>query len=154
MIEYRELLVIALLLSSLTTNGGCSSSRVQSKTKPDYNPHILEIIESDVRIATELTVAEALDKGHLDREPKMIHFEKPNYPRLPLQVGIEGTAVVEVIVDINGKVTNADIVMSSVTPSMEKSVLEASRKFLYLPGIRNDKAVECKVMHYIIFVIK
>ena len=154
MTKYRKIWAIALLLFSSTLNGGCSSSQEQPKTEPDYNPRTLEIMESDVRIATELTLAEAMDKGHLDREPEMIHFEKPNYPNLALCAGIEGTAVVEVIIDISGKVTNADIVLSSVTPSMERSVLEASRKFLYLPGMRNDKPVECKVTHSIKFAIK
>jgi len=72
---------------------------------------------------------------------------------LSRRAGIEGTVVLEVLIGVDGKVEDAKIIQSEISPSMEKSLLDAAKKFVYRPGRRGSKSVRCKATHLIRFVL-
>lgn len=69
-----------------------------------------------------------------DEPPVLVRYVSPKYPDLARQAGIEGTVLIRVLVGEDGKVINASIIQSDVTPAMEKAGLEAAKKFLFKPA--------------------
>ena len=69
-----------------------------------------------------------------DEPPILVRYVSPKYPDLARQAGIEGTVLIRVLVGEDGKVINASIIQSDVTPAMEKAALEAAKKFLFKPA--------------------
>jgi protein TonB len=69
-----------------------------------------------------------------DEPPVLIKFISPRYPDLARQAGIEGTVLIEVLVTEEGKVSEARVIQSDVTPAMEKAALEAAKHFLFKPA--------------------
>jgi outer membrane biosynthesis protein TonB len=63
------------------------------------------------------------------------------------QAGIDGTAVLELIVGIDGKVEKTEIIESRITPDIEKSLLNAAKELIYRLGKRRLKPVRCRVTH-------
>lgn len=80
-----------------------------------------------------------------DVPPKLIKWEKPVYPALARQAGIEGRIVVKVVIDKAGKVIEASVLSSDVTPSMEKSALQAARKCRFEPAKQGSMTVKATV---------
>jgi protein TonB len=69
-----------------------------------------------------------------DEPPVLIRFVPPSYPALARQAGIEGTALLRVVVGTDGKVESATVIQSDVTPAMEKAAIAAARQFLFKPA--------------------
>ena len=150
-----SILVLGTLLFSINILSGCASS----SGKIEDNPYYFDVPESDIShpsvigIVKEETCYEAYDQGRLDRNPKIRYYIKPSYPYLARAAGIEGAAVLEVIVDRNGNVENATILDSRITPSMEQALLDAAEKFTYQPGRRRHRAIKCWVRHLVVFAL-
>jgi len=147
--ETRHRFPISLVLLSfiplcMNLASGCASSKTVERS--GYRP-------SEIKIDRHYTKYEAIDKGRLHKAPKLVHYEKPEYPRLPKMAGIEGTLVIAVTIGTDGKVEDAKIIASQVTPSMERSVLTAAKKFTYHPGERRRKPVRCRGTHLIRFAL-
>ena len=81
-----------------------------------------------------------------DEPPQLTYFEQPNYPPLARDAGIEGTVAIKVLVDERGKVVNAEVLQSDVTPAMERAALEAARKCKFRPAKQRTIAVKAYVM--------
>lgn len=77
--------------------------------------------------------------------PEMIYQEKPEYPRLAKQAGIEGTVWVKVLVDKSGSARDALVAKSSGTASLDEAAVEAAKKCRFKPGIQNGQPVACWV---------
>ncbi|MBN2184371.1 MAG: energy transducer TonB [Candidatus Krumholzibacteriota bacterium] len=69
-----------------------------------------------------------------DEPPQLIKHVSPKYPSLAQSAGIEGTVLIRVVVGVDGKVISASVLQSDVTPAMERSALEAAKKFIFKPA--------------------
>ena len=69
-----------------------------------------------------------------DEPPQLIRFVPPQYPSLAQSAGIEGMVLVRVVVGVDGKVEQASVIRSDVTPAMERSAVAAAKKFLFKPA--------------------
>ena len=143
--------MLIIVLSAAVT--GCSS---QKQAYPESSSGLIMYNPRDAKVSLVLdsTLIEARDKGPLDIEPKLIQYELPEYPKIQRMAGIEGEVVIEVIIDRDGNVTDSKVVMSSVPPALEDIILAASEEFRYRPGLRDDKPIECRASHTILFVLK
>lgn len=70
-----------------------------------------------------------------------IYFEKPVYPRLAEQAGIEGTVWIKVLVISDGSVREAVVYKSSGTESLDEAAVEAAKKCRFKPAIQNGRPV-------------
>ncbi|UCF05766.1 MAG: energy transducer TonB [bacterium] len=77
---------------------------------------------------------QAQDFYAFDEPPQLVKFVSPRYPELAKQAGIEGTVLIRVVVGEDGKVTNASVIQSDVTPAMEKAAIAAAKKFIFKPA--------------------
>jgi protein TonB len=81
-----------------------------------------------------------------DEPPVLIHLERPVYPEFSRDSGIEGAVAVKVVVNKEGKVTEAVVLASDVTAEMEQAALKAARGCLFKPGSQRGKPVPVAVM--------
>jgi protein TonB len=86
-----------------------------------------------------------------DEPPVLTYFEKPVYPDLAREAGIEGTVRVKVLVAEDGKVLAASVISSDVTPAMEKAALDAARKCRFSPAKQRTTPVKANVMVPFVF---
>jgi protein TonB len=80
-----------------------------------------------------------------DEPPMLIKSVSPRYPDLARQAGIEGTVLIEVLVNEEGKIDQARVIQSDVTPAMEKAALEAAKKFLFKPAKQRTVPVPARM---------
>ena len=61
----------------------------------------------------------------------------PKYPPAAARSGIEGTVILIIDVDANGKVTNVSVEKSSRNRDLDRAAMEAARKWSFSPSIVN-----------------
>jgi protein TonB len=109
---------------------------------------------------------EAALPGEADRGPKPslqnmreaipLYRENPppNYPRIARRKGYEGTVVLEVLVNPEGKVDDCRILSSCGYSILDKAAMRSVRNWRFEPGMRRDKKVEMWVKVPIKFQLK
>ena len=65
----------------------------------------------------------------------------PDYPAVVRDAGIEGTTVVEALLDLDGSVMDARVLKSSGNQSLDASAIEAALKAKFTPAMQRDKPV-------------
>lgn len=81
-----------------------------------------------------------------DEPPVLTYFEKPKYPDLAKQAGIEGMVAIRVLVSVDGRVIEASVLSSDVTPAMEQAALKAAKKCRFKPAKQRTIPVKAHVM--------
>ncbi len=104
----------------------------------DYNPFEPPWIPA-------ATAAEPPDFVPFDSDPVPVHAEEPEYPDLARQAEAEGTVVIEVTIDENGRVIGARVFSSDTMEALESAALAAARKFLFEPAKQREVPVKCRI---------
>jgi protein TonB len=73
------------------------------------------------------------------KEPRLVTRVEPRYPPLALQTHLQGTVIVDAIIDEHGDVTEVKVV--SGPPLLIQSALDAVRHWKYQPTYLNDEPV-------------
>jgi protein TonB len=73
------------------------------------------------------------------KEPKLISRVEPRYPPLAMQTHMQGTVIVDAVIDEHGDVTEVKVV--SGPPLLIQSALEAVRHWKYEPTFLNDQPI-------------
>ena len=81
-----------------------------------------------------------------DEPPAMIDFSAPEYPPLAREAGIEGTVAIRVLVSEEGKVLDATVLQSDVTPAMNQAAVQAALKCRFRPAKQRTVPVKAHVM--------
>jgi protein TonB len=81
-----------------------------------------------------------------DEPPTMIEFASPEYPPLAREAGIEGTVAIRVLVSEEGKVLDASVLQSDVTPAMNQAAVQAALKCRFRPAKQRTVPVKAHVM--------
>lgn len=74
-------------------------------------------------------------------KPKPVNIPVPNYPEMARTAGIEGQAVVEALVDVDGKVADARILKSAGNTALDQAAVEAAMRSTFTPAKQRDQAV-------------
>jgi len=116
-------------------------------------------------VGVELGVAEGVVGGPVDltqifveavvdEPPERISFPPPEYPRILLEARVEGTVVLEAVIDTTGHAEPPSIkVVSSTNRAFEAPARESMRKALFRPGRVRGQAVRVLVQMPLRFVI-
>ncbi len=80
------------------------------------------------------------DPSMLDQQPVARHQARPVYPADLRREGIEGSAVVDFIVDTDGNVRNATAIRST-NPEFGASAVSAVSRWIFTPGRKANRAV-------------
>jgi protein TonB len=77
----------------------------------------------------------------------------PVYPEIAKQAGIEGTVILHLLIDTNGKVLRAKV-LKGLTEDTNKAAIDAALKSTFYPAKQRDKPVKVWVSFPIKFVLK
>ncbi len=81
-----------------------------------------------------------------DEPPALIEYASPEYPPLAREAGIEGTVAIRVLVSEEGKVLDAVVLQSEVTPAMNQAAVQAAMKCRFRPAKQRTVPVKAHVM--------
>lgn len=91
----------------------------------------------------------------VQEQPTLIKEIKPEYPELARQAGVEGTVVMAVLIDKEGKVREAKIAKpSGANVGFEEAALKAAYGNVYKPAIQNNKPVAIWIYYPVNFRLK
>jgi len=79
---------------------------------------------------------------------------RPDYPRLARKRGYQGTVVLDVLVDKNGRVSDLKLATSSNYSILDKKAMASVKKWLFEPGSRGNNKVDMWVKVPIRFELK
>jgi TonB family protein len=85
------------------------------------------------------------------REPKKIKDVKPFYPADAHAAGVQGIVVIEVAIDPEGAVADAQVLRS--IPQLDQAALDAVRQWKYMPMLLNGAPVSLMMTVTIAFVL-
>lgn len=97
---------------------------------------------------------EAIPFFKVEVKPKPIHTPPPRYPEGARTLGIEGTTVVQAIVDVDGSVIEPRIIKSSGSELLDMAALQSARNYRFTPGRQRDKNVRVRIQFPILFKLK
>ncbi len=87
-------------------------------------------------------------------KPQPLYLPQPIYPPLALQAGVEGKAVVKMLVDTDGSVIAVEILKSSGNQMLDESAISSAKSSKFTPAKQRDKFVRVWVVRTIEFKIK
>src|SRR5262249_3592282 len=107
------------------------------------------------RPSTASKGSEASEGARVDELPREQPINlPPPYPADALSAGIEGTVLLRLKIDADGKVIKAVIEKGSGTDSLDDSALRTLRRWLFYPARRNGQSVPFEVLKPIVFSIR
>lgn len=71
------------------------------------------------------------------KEPELIHFVPPTYPSEAGEEGVEGSVTLEYLINEKGEVKDVRVVKSSGDYRLDRSAVEAVKKWRYLPAVQD-----------------
>ncbi len=83
-------------------------------------------------------------KTGISRSIRLKSRPSTHYPTAAKSAGIQGTCIIEVVVNSSGRVTSARIVKSSGNRSLDAEALRCARSARYHPAMKNGKAFAAK----------
>jgi TonB family protein len=90
--------------------------------------------------ASSVSAAPADSQPPIDTMPKLILFVKASYPPELVKRGVEGTVLLDLIVNDSGRIDSVGIV-KGFNPALDSSAAKAARSFLFSPAKAGSKAV-------------
>jgi len=77
--------------------------------------------------------------------PQPIHLQQPNYPSAAENMGMEGTVILILYVNIDGSVTRADVLRSD-NPLFDEAAVEAGLKCRFKPAESAGRPIRVKLV--------
>lgn len=103
------------------------------------------------KVETSVDTAKAIrPSSAVDQSPVPVSRPPPEYPAALRQAGITGEALVEFIVDRDGRVRAPRIVRSS-HPGFEKAALAAVQSWTFRPGLKHGRPVNVRMQQPLTF---
>lgn len=90
----------------------------------------------------------------LEIQPQLIDYVTPNYPRLMIEAGIEGTVWVQALIDTDGRVLKAIVARSSGVELLDEAAVNASYENTFSPGVQNGVPVRVWVTYRVDFNLR
>ncbi|MBK7141571.1 MAG: energy transducer TonB [bacterium] len=89
----------------------------------------------------------------LEVYPQMIHMETPVYPSIARATGTTGRVVIKALLDQEGKVIDARVLVSSGSSILDEAAVRAAYKNVFSPGVQNGIPVKCWVTYKVDFKV-
>jgi TonB family protein len=116
-------------------------------------PTLWEPLDSGTGI--ELGGDQIYAEAAVEEKPELLSAPQPEYPQLLRTAGIQGTVVVQVVIDTTGRVEpNSLKIIRSPNPGFDQPVKDAMRRALFRPGRLQGRAVRVLVQIPFNFTLK
>lgn len=99
---------------------------------------------SDTIINAEEDYDESDTAVLLDSIPKIIKFIKADYPETLISTGIEGSVLLDILINERGTVDSASVI-SSLHPTLDSLAIKAASEFIFSPGIAGGQPVPVNI---------
>jgi len=113
---------------------GASEDVVETIATTEFQEDVIRTTPSGPEI-------EVVPYFKVEVRPTPIFSPLPNYPELAKKAGIEGKAVVKMLVDTDGSIMEVQIVKSSGNQMLDEAAVAAARKSKFTPARQRDKLV-------------
>lgn len=98
---------------------------------------VQQVIEEDIKIEDD---GPPPDFVAFDKAPVPIKQAKPVYPDIARKAGLQGTVIVKLWIDKEGKVRKAQILKSD-SDVFNQPAIDAAMQFVFTPALQRDKPV-------------
>jgi TonB family protein len=120
--------------------GIAAVNRATSPLRARFSPFQLTTAPGAIGREAASTSAKPGDRvTDFDSPPRVRKQVKPEYPREAFEARIQGTVLVEALVDERGHISKARVVQS--VPGLDEAALDAVRKWQFEPAMKNGKPV-------------
>jgi TonB family protein len=99
----------------------------------------------------EQTEDQIYDFFTVEEKPVVVTDAQPVYPQSAIDQGIDGTVVIKVVIDKNGRVSSAEVFRS--IPQLDNAALQAARAKVFSPGMVGGAQVNTEMNIPIEFVL-
>jgi protein TonB len=96
----------------------------------------------------------AYDQDHVDQRPSISRRVEPDYPARAKRMRIEGTVMVELVVDAAGLPKSCVIRSAEPSGYFEEAALKAAQKMRFMPGKINGTPVNTLVLLPFVFQVR
>lgn len=146
------------VLGHLETDGNNISLAIEvrrfknGKTVGKFSGTFAESKEADAQLATVLSRVDYPDGGAIGyTEPTCIHCPNPQYPEAPFHARVQGTIVLSVVVETDGRADNI-VVQKHLRPDLDSSAVKATEAYIFKPAIGpNGKPAAVRMLFEIDF---
>ncbi|HEX7319447.1 MAG TPA: energy transducer TonB [bacterium] len=114
--------------------GEAADKEVETIAATDFNEDLIRTAPSGPDI-------EVVSYYKVEVKPQPLNAPIPEYPDLARKAGIEGKAVVKMLIDIDGSVIDVQILKSSGNQMLDEAALTTARKSKFTPAKQRDKLV-------------
>jgi TonB family protein len=89
-----------------------------------------------------------------DEAPVLIRMLKPVYPDSARKAGIEGKVVLQVVIDQEGRVVDAEVLVSDPPGLFDESAMNSIRRWVYTPATRDGRPIKVRVGQVMEFALR
>lgn len=134
----------------------------QTEMSQSIAPVIQDIEEENIIIEAPEEENIAIEDDALPPPDAFVPFEvgpkpttpiSPEYPELARKAGIEGTVIVRILVDKEGRVRETRLARG-VGAGLDEAAIEAIRRTIYTPAIQNNRPVAVWVAQSVVFRLR
>lgn len=114
----------------------------ESQKKPLISKKMVRApVEEDINVVVTVDIEK---KTHVVREAIPLYKVNPppEYPRIARKRGYQGTVVLEVLVDQNGRVGDLRLFTSSGYSILDRKAMASVKWWLFEPGMKGDKKLD------------
>ena len=86
-----------------------------------------------------------------DTPPSPLETPHPEYPAIAKQAGIEGTTIVQILLDLDGSVMQTRVARSSGNQALDEAATKGARNFKFTPAKQHDMPVRVWISMPIVF---
>jgi TonB family protein len=86
------------------------------------------------------------------KEPKRISWVAPVYPKIAMEAKVQGTVIIEALIDTDGSVVDAKVLRS--VPLLEDAALESVKQWMYEPTLVDGEPVRVVLTVTVSFTLK
>ncbi len=79
---------------------------------------------------------------YFERPPQPVTAIEPDYPDVARQLGLEGTVILELVIETDGHVSHVKV-LRSVHPVLDEAAVQAAYKMKFTPAYNKDMPVRC-----------
>ncbi len=97
-------------------------------------------IEIDAEEAPDSTISDEDSLPAIEKMPQQVSFIKAEYPDDLVKKGVEGTVILELLVNENGGVDSVSV-MRGLEPRLDNSAASASKQFKFTPAVADGEPV-------------
>jgi TonB family protein len=83
--------------------------------------------------------------------PILIEALDPVYPDSARRAGLEGMVILQIVIDAQGKVIDARVVLAQPPGVFEEAALEAVRKWRFEPALQREKPIKVQMAQTVMF---